>query len=257
MTRLNKKAELWSYLSNVGVFRDSTANGNTTLQAAASAGATTLSLVGNTGWSAGQWLRIGGAIPAGSQAGGETMEINQQSGALSGAGPYTQTLLYPVAIAHAVGEAVVAQSQTDFGHLTDAGVKVDVKGDHNVVKSAIRRLALGYLIGHVEIEAEWEVIGYNTENIASALGMKESDQTGAGTAGNPFRLYANPDLYDEENDLSFYFRGFRKDATPIYAFLWGCEVDFSAVLSQFQRGKEAGIVFRVRATSGLAVSLGL
>lgn len=257
MARLNKKAELWSYLSQVGVFRDNTGIGNTTLSAAAAAGATTISLVGNTGFAAGNWCRIGGAIPAGSLAGGETMEINQQVGALTGAGPFVMTTLYPVAIAHAAGEAVVGQTLTDLGHATDTGVKVDIKGDHNVVKSAVRRLALGYLIGHIEIEASWELIGYALENVATTLAMKESDITGAGSAGNPNRLYADPNLYSEENDLSFFFRGFRKDTTPVYGFLWGCEVDVTAIAMQMQRGKEAPIQFRVRATSGYAISFGL
>src|SRR5258708_39329357 len=136
MPRTNKKAELWSFMSQVGVFRDNTGLGNTTLNAAAAAGAATISLVGNAGFAAGNWIRIGA---------GETMEINQQVGALTGAGPYTLTTLYPVAFAHAAAEAVVGQTQTDLGHATDRGVTVDVKGDHNVLKSAVRRLALRYL----------------------------------------------------------------------------------------------------------------
>lgn len=248
MTRLNKKAELWSYVSNVGVFRDNTGAGNTTLQAAANAGATTISIVLNTGFAAGGWCRIGA---------GEAMEVNQQVGALTGAGPYTMTLLYPLAFAHVVGEAVVGQTQTDLGHVSDKGVTVDIKGDHNVVKSAVRRLALGYLIGHAEIEMGFELVGYALENLATALGQLEADITGAGTAPNPNRLVANPDLYAEQNDLSFYFRGFRKDATPVYGFLWGVELDFSAVQLQMMRGKEAPIQFRCRATSGFALSFGL
>lgn len=248
MARLNKKAELWSLMSSVGVFRDNLAGGNSTLNAAAAVGATTISILVNTGWVAGAWLRIGGA---------EVMEINQEVGALVGAGPYTQTLLYPVAIAHVAGEAVVAQTQTVLGHCTDTGVKVDIKGDHNVVKSSVRRLALGYLIGHVEIEGSFELVGYALENMATTLGMKESDITGAGTAGNPNRLVVTPDLYSEEVDLAFFFQGQRKDATPVYGYLWGCEVDFGAIQQQMQRGKESPIQFRIRATSGYALSLGL
>lgn len=245
MTRLNKKAELWSYVSNVGVFRDNIAIGNSTNSVAVAPGATTVTATLITNFAAGNWLRMGA---------GENVEINQQVGAPVG---NVITLLYPAAFAHPIGDSLIGQSQTDLGHVTDKGVTVDIKGDHNVVKSAVRRLALGYLIGHAEIEMGFELTGYALENLAAALGMLETDVTGAGTAPNPNRLVANPDLYAEQNDLSFYFRGFRKDATPVYGFLWGVELDFSSVQLQMMRGKEAPIAFRCRATSGFALSFGL
>lgn len=243
MARLNKKAELWSFLSDAGVFRDAVAGAAaTTVASGGAAGATTVTVVSSTGFLDQDYIRFRSA---------ETVEINQQFGAPAG---NVITVKFNFAIACTAGDAVVRQVQTSIGHISDTGVKVDIKGDHNVVKSAVRRLALAYLIGHVEIEAEWDMIGYNLENFATSLGMLEGDITGAGTAGNPSRLFANPDLYDEQNDLSFYFQGSRKDGTLIFGMLWGCEVDFSAAQSQFQRGKEAMLPIRVRVTSGYSIS---
>lgn len=242
MARLNKKAELWSLLSDVGVMRDATVGAaSTTLSSGIAQGATTLPVAAIAGFNDQDYIRI---------SANETVEVNQINGAPAGGNIVVK---YNVSQAYATGTAVVREVQTSLGHCSDKGVNLDIKGDHNVVKAVTRRLALAYLIGHVEIEADWELIGYNLENLATSLGMLETDITGAGTSGNPFRLVTNPDLYDEQNDLTFYFQGLRKDATIVFGMLWGCEVDFTAAQTAFQRGKEAILPMRVRVTSGLSI----
>src|SRR5207302_1761398 len=128
--------------SDAGVFRDATSGAAaTTVSSGGAAGATTVTVASSTGFLDQDYIRVRSA---------ETVEVNQINGAPAG---NVITVKYNWAIGCTAGDAVVRLVQTSLGHMTDKGVQVDVKGDHNVVKSAVRRLALAYLIGHVEIEA--------------------------------------------------------------------------------------------------------
>lgn len=238
MTRLNNKKELWSHLTEVGVMRDSGAS--TTLSANAAAGATSLSVASGTGLANGDLFRI---------ADGNDQQLNEVS---SGGGTTTITPKYPLAYAAASGTALVEVVKTSLGHVQEGGVTVEFSGDDNAVNSATRRLVLGYLTGHMEIKASFGLLGMNLENIATRLGMLESNVTGSGTPSAPYRLVVDGTKVKEQNDLPWYFTGVRKDAGVVEVQLWGCELDWTDS-TQFGRGAQAVTMIKARATSGIAV----
>ena len=81
---------------------------STTLAAAAAAGATTVSATATI--AIGSWIVIGS---------GETLETHKTTG-VSGAGPYTVTLNYPLLFAQASGNAVTGLTQHEFSLLNNA-----------------------------------------------------------------------------------------------------------------------------------------
>src|SRR4051812_12752618 len=95
MARLYKKAELFSDLKEVGYMREAPAtHGDSTLAAAAAAGATTITVVLATNFVDGDYFFIGS---------GESQEIAQVNGAPAGA---VITVRSPLALAHIIGELV-------------------------------------------------------------------------------------------------------------------------------------------------------
>lgn len=247
MTRLNNKKELWRHLSTVNLVKDSTGTfGSTTLAAAPSIGATSISCAANTNFSNGDLIRYGS---------GDNWEYNEINGSITGAGPYSFPVKYPVALTHASGEAVVEQTKTPLGHIVDGGVTVAFEGDDNAVNSATRRLVLGYLTGHIGITASFGVLGMNAENWMAAMGSIDTSTniTGSGTPSAPYRGVIDATKAKEIFDIGLFFDGTRKDAGIVDVQLWGVEFNPTAVQSVMGRGAAAGISVSVHACSGIAV----
>ena len=239
MARLNKKAELFSHLTEVGIMRPKLTA--TTLGSAVAAGATVM----NPAF-------IDGAIVAddyGILGSGESMEVFQ----LLTATPAFEAKsgFYR---AHAIGEYLSAVSRTVLGDLSDEGVSlVLAEGDFNAILSATQREPVGYLAGHIAQMAEFSVLNLNPENLATALGMAEGAIVGTGSAADPTVLDLVPDAFAAEDDLAFYFKGVRKDGLNIEVQLWGVEVDPTALSQalQFARGQQMPTPFRLRPTAGV------
>lgn len=239
MSRTNKKGELFSHLTSFGVFRDQTSTpGSTTLSAAVAAGASNLPMTATTNFTNGDYMRVDSA---------ESVEILKIEGATNVSMPLREK----VGKAHEAGVAVVEQTLTDLGHIADDGFKFNFSGSDNVVNSATRRLALGYLIGNIEGIFEVQLEGFNLENIATALGMPESAVTGSGTLASPNTLFTDGANFRTENDLSFGAWGVRKDGLIVYCWMMGVELDFNALSSAFARGQPAMVPLRGRVTSGV------
>ena len=244
MPRVNKKSEIFSHLSQFGIFRDATGTfGSSTIATTApAAGATAVTVAATTNFADGDWLRLGG--------GNEDVEIARQSGAPAGS---DLNLRWPMLNAHAIGDAVVEQTLTDLGHVTDDGFDFTVSGSDEAVMSAIRRLAIGYLASHCEMTFRVVLEGYNLVNIATALGMLESAITaGAGTEASPEHLWLNPANFKGQNDLSFWAKGVRKDGKICALGLMGVELDWTQLTTKFARGVGGGQIPVVgRVTGGV------
>lgn len=246
MTRLNNKKELWHHLSSVNVVRDTTGGGSTTLAAATTAGGTTLSATASTNFAPGDLVRI--------DSGGNE-EWNEINGAITGAGPFSFPLKYPIYAVHPTGADVVEISKTNLGHVVDGGVTVQFDGDDNAVNSATRRLVLGYLTGHVGITATFGVTGYNVESFMTAMGSLDTSAnvTGTGVSATPFRGVIDTTKAKEIFNIGFSYDGVRKDGGIVEMQLWGVEFNPTAVQNQVARGPVSGISMACRVTAGLAV----
>lgn len=240
MARTNKKGELFSHLTQFGVFRDKTGTfGSTTLSADLAAGSTAVACAAITNFADQDFARVGAQ---------EDVEIIRAQGA---PGSLTITSAWATGKAHLSGDAVVEQTLTDLGHIADDGVKFSISGDDTAVKSAIRRLTLGYLLGYCEFVFEVMLEGFNLENIATALGIAEGAVTGSGTTAAPSSLFLDGSSFRSQNDLCFQATGVRKDGLITTAQFLGVELDIAALQTAFARGNPALIPIRGRCTSGV------
>lgn len=245
MPRLNKKAELFSHLTEVGLIRARAAGGGSgTLGANAAKGALVMQTVATPTNFDDQDLVIVGTA--------ESMEIAQQVGV---AGANTINIKNGLARAHAAGSTVVEGERTILGDMPDDGLSlVLADGEFNAIMAATQREPVGYLVGHIAQMAEFGILNLNPENLCAALGMAESAISGAGTPASPTKLDLHPDDFaSATGDLAFYFRGIRKDGLNIEVQLWGVEVDPTALSQalQFARGQQMPTPFRVRPTAGV------
>lgn len=241
MARTRKKGELFSHLTQMGVYRAG-GGGNTNFTGGtAPAGVTAITVSVITGFTVGQVIALGS---------GENVELNVVQSAPSG---NNIPLRFPTAFAHETLEPVLGQVLTDLGHLSDDGVSIAVSGDDNAIMSATRRQVLGYLQGHTEQTFECSLEGFNLENIATALGIAETAITGAGTSSSPNRLVTDAAKFRTENDLCFEASGVRKDGTIVVAQFWGVELDQAALTTALKRGDAALIPIRGRVTSAMAI----
>lgn len=240
MARTNKKGEVFSHLTAFAIYRDKTGTFlSTTLGAAEAAGQTVLTLASATNADADDYHRVGAE---------EDVEIIQQSGAAAGS---EITSKWAIGRAHASGEAVVEQTRTELGHIQDEGLRLTFEQDGEAIRSAIRRLEMGQLVGHIGVMFEIGLEGWNLENLATAFGMAESTITGSGTASAPHGLFFDASAFQAENNLSFEAVGVRKDGVIERLQLLGVEVDVGALQASFGRGRLAPITIRGRCTSGV------
>ena len=242
MPRLNKKAELFSHLTEVGVMREASGvHGDTTLSIAAAAAATVLEVPATGDFTAGDYVMIDAA---------ESMEIAQ----VDIQSPTQLKARNGIYRAHPVGTPVVEVVRTILGDLTDEGVQLALaEGDFNAILSATQREPVGYIAGHIAQMAEFGILNLSPENLCAALGIPESAISGSGSAAEPTKLDLMPDAFASEADAAWYFRGVRKDGMNIEVQLWGVEVDPTALSAalQFARGNPVTTPFRLRPTAGV------
>lgn len=245
MPRLNRKSELFAHISEVGVFRDTSGGLSSTAQGALPAVETLNTLeVAGAGAAAGDWFRV--------RANDNYPEINQVS-SVAGVGPFTITPKYRWHRAIAVGDPVVEQTQTPLGHIAKEGVKVAFTFGREAVDSATRRLRTAWLLGYAKVQVDFSVLGFNLENVMAALGMLDTSAniTGAGTVNDTTRAFVNGAAIKEQNDLSWYVNGTRKDGRTLIMQAWGCEVDYSKIQKALARGRAAMIPFSLVPTHGV------
>lgn len=246
MPRKNTKGELVAHLSQVGVFRDATGGGNSTLAGTPPAIDTiaTFDVASPTNFAAADWVRIGALD--------DRPEINR----IQGIATATITPRYPHAIARAVGTPVVEQALTDLGHISADGVSGRISAAAEDQYAANRRLWLGDLIGYVTIEISFAVLGWNLQNVATALGMLDTSANIAGTTvvADPERMFIDGTAIKQANDLGWYAEFVRKDGRTMQLFGMGCELDFTQFRQTLARGRAAPLPIQLYPTTGLRLA---
>lgn len=209
MTRLNTAAELWKELDTVGYIYDQpTTPGTTTVSTNASAGATTLLVADETGFSIGDLIRIGS---------GEELEVNEVEATAAG----DITLMSPLAFDQEIGAAVVEQIKAVMGHVAEAGVTVDMSEDTFEVNASTSKQTLVTRTTGITQNITWPGILYSMENLAVAFGMDEATHIlGAGSAADPYVVRTVADNLNTLLNASVYFQGTMEDGRNLEVRGW-------------------------------------
>jgi hypothetical protein len=230
MARLNTSDELWVSVSEAGFFTDETTTpGNTTSDAAYSAGDTVLSVVAETNFAADDLVRIGS---------GNEMEI----GIIESTAAGSLTLESGIAFAHASGIPLVEQQRVNLGDISDDGVTRESSVERTEIRAATQAGVYATLVTNASARVSWNMLNHSLENVMFALGIDEAGISGAGSAGDPFIADLNPDDFNELTNIGVYFTGTLRDGTTIEIQGWNCDFDPNLTIT-YLRGQAVTIPF--------------
>jgi hypothetical protein len=242
MARLKGYREAFHHISEVGVFRDTSGGGSSTIASAppVKGALTVVTAASGTGFATGDWVRM--------RSLDNYPEINQGSWATAAFTPYMRWMR-----AGAVGDAMVEQTKTPLGHIEASGVSVRISAAIEEVPSATRRLIIGRLLGNMKVEVNFAALGFTAENILASLGMLDTSAniTGAGSSTDTTRAFINGALIKEQNNLCWYVDGTRKDGRSLSLHFYGCEIDYTKLRLALARGKKVPVPFCLYPTHGM------
>lgn len=222
------KTKVVKQISSVALVRDSTGTfGSTTLNAAATAGAGTISVAAITNFSVGEIIRVGS---------GEEMELIQVHASTAPAGN-TITLATNLVYSHASGETVVEQTAYDLGDITDGGVSIEFAGESQDIFVATKRLVFAVLNGYVNAQAKFALPGVNLFNFAAATGSLNALITGSGTTASPKQFVSDGSDFAGDTNMSLIITGVLMDGTIIRCELWGVDADYTGIDLSLARGQ--------------------
>lgn len=246
MPRLNRKGEIFSHITDIGVFRDTAGGGSSTITGTLPTIDTlgVQNAVSGTGFIANDFYRL--------RANDNKPEIGQVASIAVNA----ITPKYRLSRALAVGDPIVEVSQVSLGHIAVGTPRLTLSGQNTMVSSEILRRRFASLLGSMRWQLEFGIIGKNLENLMTALGQLDTAANilGAQTSADPLRTFINGEKIREQNDLSWYIQGQLKDGHTVLVFAQGCEVDYSAVKTALNRGTTAVIPVRLIPTSDVRIA---
>lgn len=231
MARLNTSDELWVAVSEAGFFTDETAGtpGSTTSDAAYSAGDTVISVTSEANFGAGDLIRVGTA---------NEMEIQIVESTAAG----SITLESALAFAHVSGIPVVEQQRVNLGDISDDGVTRESSVERTEIRAATQAGVYATLVTNASARVSWNLLNHSLENVMFALGMDESNISGAGSAADPWVADINPDNFNELTNIAVYFTGSLRDGTTFEIQGWNCDFDPNLTIT-YLRGQAVSIPF--------------
>jgi hypothetical protein len=231
MTRLNTAAEIWGDLTLFGIMWDSTSGLSGTLDSSGGIGktASTFAVSVTATGSTGAYIRVGpkGGASVGQIEAGTTGAI---------------TLVSQVGEVKSSGAAVVELIRTDLGDIQDGGINNDIQADRNRIDAATQRHRYAWHIPHTDYVLQVGLLNLSIENLLVAMGIPESEASGAGTAADPDVADWDPELIDTITPVHFYAQGTRKDGQTVECQWWDCDFD-PAKTFNMARGNEAPLTF--------------
>lgn len=199
------KGNMFNLPSEFGVYQNAGGGLNSTLSAAAAAGAVAFNVVASTGGAAGDPVMFGS---------GDAMEIHR----LASVGAGTMNTRTPVRAAQASGTAVVEQTQVPFGGPTEEGLTFSIGGSVREVPLANERTK-GIIPGDATMSMSFMLGSIQLPNVAYALGIPQSAISGG-------RLPANANIGTQDLDR-VYFKGLNAAGATIEIAGFGCSQDLS------------------------------
>lgn len=230
-------------LRGAGIYlhRDKTGTfGNTTLTAAAAAGAGTLTVAAITNFAVSEWIRIGS---------GETAELIQIHASTAPTGS-TITLATTTRMAHAIGEAVVEVQLYDLGPATDQGVTVRYRGQSSSQFVHDTRLPHVKLRGFVDAEAEFQFPNVSLYSFAAAVGSLLSKVVGSSTQAAPLQFASDGSDFAGAGELGLVVVGKLFDNSDLVAYLFSVGADYTGIRLPLSRGRLAALPAKFIAANG-------
>lgn len=211
-----------------------------TLAAAAALDATSISVVGDPAPNVvnGSTIRIGG-------------EINRVNGSITGAGPYSIPLAFPLGFAHAAGDTVDLMVSHDFGDIEGGGATVNIAGESQDVQVSTKRLAYTTLNGYQDLGAEFAFPNVSVPNFPVMLGMLSTVVSGVGTVADPTHFATDGNEFAGEAGAAVTFVGVLMNGTVAYFELWNADVDYSGATLTLRLGELASLPVKVFAEAGV------
>ena len=230
MARLNTNEELWVACSEAGFIRTpATPSGNTTTDAVLAAGDSVMSVVSETGFATDDILRV---------SSGNEMEIGFVETVAAG----SITLKSNIAFAHLSGVVVTSMERVNLGAVSDDGITRESSVERTEIRAATQAGVYATLITNANARIAWNLLNHSMENVLWALGMDETNISGAGTSADPTVADIDPDLFDELQNVAVYFAGSLKDGTTIEIQGWDADFDPNQSIT-YLRGQAVTLPF--------------
>ena len=236
------KDNVFRALTQLIVHRKKLSSGyGSTVATAAAAGATSIQVVANPSPNLvnGSTIRING-------------ELNRVSGTITGAGPYTLPLAWPLTFAHPIGDAVDLMVSYDMGDIEGAGATVRVQGESQDVQVSTKRLAYTVLNGYQDLGAEFAFPNVAVPNWPIMLGMLSTVVSGALTTADPIHFATDGNEFGGESGLAFTFVGVLVNGTVAYFEVWNCDADYAGAELTLKLGELASLPVKVFGEAGVA-----
>jgi len=221
---------------------DDPAKTATTLTAIAAKGATALTVASITGIVNGATIRIGS---------GEQCEWNKVNGAPSGS---NVPLQWPLGKAHAINEQSIPGITYDFGDPTEDGATVSTDLGSQDVNLATKRTVYAIIDDYATASAEWAHPHFTLQQLASALGIKQTRVTGAGATSSPYQLDVDGTQVGEDINRGFVILGKLADGTDLCIELHGIDKDYTGFKTTLKKGALGSIPHKAVAMSQIIVT---
>lgn len=195
------KTKVWRALTEVGIRSPSGSGVDTTLTAAAAAGAVSLTVDDSTGAAAGDRVKVGTGSDAEYPIVADAPDAN------------TITLRTKLLRGHVIGEAVVEQAETAFAGITEAGLSLQVSGSVRPVRIATSPLEAGIIPGDAMVTLGFNLGDIILANFARALGIPQAAIVGA-------RLPVDVEIGTEDID-ALYAKGVLQNGDIVVVDAWG------------------------------------
>lgn len=226
------KGKVFQRLTDLGIWEDDDVTPvSTTTDAANSKGAVVLNVALETGFVAGDWIRV---------STGDTVEFHWVDSTAAGVLNLRTRLLRDIAI----GAAVVQQKETALGGVTEDGVTLTVGGNIEVKHIGTSIQSVGLRLGNASVALAFAITQMTKENLARALGIPQADIVGA-----------NVPILDNigtEAIEGLFVRGTLEDGTIAHVNAWGISQDLAAwAITYNNAGTQPNFPFNGKPASGL------
>jgi len=228
-------------VSFLGITRDKvTSPLNTTLTAAAVAGATTITVAAITNAAVGDTIRVGS---------GEDVELCQIHTSTAPSG-VTITLNEPLKKAHANAEPVFEQTLYDLGDVAEEGVEYSFNGEATRIQVATKRLTYAILTGYVDAAMKLTLPNLGLHGFATALQIPFTRITTNGSVVAVTSIVEDGNNFGNEVNQSIVCISVLEDGTILRAELWGVDFDYTGISINLARGQKTGVALRAVASGG-------
>ena len=246
MARTNRKSELVSHISEIGVYGDTAGGGSSTVSGALPAvdSLTAQNVVSGTNFTTGDFYRL------------RALDNKPEIGQAANVAGNVITPKYRLMRAIAVGDPVVEQTRASLGHVAAGSVRFSLSGQTQNVRSEILRRTFANLVGSLRWSVEFSLLGFNLENFMVTLGMLDTSANilGAQTTADPLRAFVNGEKVREQNDRIWYVNFVLKDGTTCLLDIAGVEVDYSAMKKRLQRGQTSVVPVKLIPTGDVRIA---